>query len=573
MERFERPQRQGWRTEVIWFLACAVLSSIYCVTSASHLGPTVDEPDYVFHGMNRWRTGRHNLFMNGGIMPLPCEVQTLPLYLVERVRGDPFEVTPDCTSLLPWVRAGNLVFWWMLLAYSGHLGRQLGGPWGGRVAMAWLACEPNLLAHANLATTDLSLAACLVALLAHYRAGRVDAWAKWRWRVGLPLLLAALTFLAKASAVVYVPVVLLAVELERLGRTVLFPMPEDEPAVSFWRRAGAFVHTGLLDGVQVVGGGMLLAVLYCGFGSGSAFRGEWAIANQPHGLIGHALWQINQYCRSYAIGTLVFQMCHQEQGHGGAFLLGHWHPDGIWHYFPVALLLKIALPLLLGGLTIAVTRPRTLANAVFLAAIMLVLYSLNCRVQIGIRLFLPVIPLLGTAIAAAIVELYHRLPVGWSRGLVRIATASAISWTVIGSATAWPHALCYANEIGGGPSRNHLNLSDSNHDWGQGLPELLAWQLSHANAPLSIWYFGTDPRAKKSPLTPIALGALSPDAAREQLKGRYLAVSMSHLYGGAGQCPIGERLRRMQPADRTMTFLIYDFTQPDEVAGLGSAGE
>jgi hypothetical protein len=356
MERFERPQCQGWRADVIWLLVCAVLSSIYCVTSASQLGPTVDEPGYVFHGMNRWRTGRHNLFMHGGIMPLPCEVQTLPLYLVECVRGEPFEVTTDCTRVLPWVRAGNLVFWLMLLAYGGYLGRQLGGCWAGRLAIAWLACEPNLLAHASLATTDLSLTACLIALLAHYRAGRVKSWSKWRWRVGLPLLLVALTFLAKASAVVYVPIVLLAVEIERLGHTLLFPKSEDE-FTALSHGIGRFLGTGLLDGVQIIGGGIGLAVLYCSFGSGSVFRGEWALANQPHGLIGHTLWQLNQHIHSYAIGTLVFQMSHQEQGHGGALLLGEWYPDGVWYYFPAALGLKIALPLLLGAVMVAGTRP------------------------------------------------------------------------------------------------------------------------------------------------------------------------------------------------------------------------
>src|SRR6266849_6809071 len=179
MERFGQPRRHGWRADLVWFLVCAALSSIYCVTTASQLGPTVDEPGYVFHGMNGWRTGRFNLFMHAGVTPLPSTVQTLPLYLAERLRGQPFDVVENCLPVLPWVRAGNLCFWWVLLAYGGHLGRTLGGRWGGRLAVAWLACEPTLLAHASLATTDLSLAACLLALLTHYRAGRIDGRAKW----------------------------------------------------------------------------------------------------------------------------------------------------------------------------------------------------------------------------------------------------------------------------------------------------------------------------------------------------------------------------------------------------------
>jgi hypothetical protein len=105
------------------------------------------------------------------------------------------------------------------------------------------------------------------------------------------------------------------------------------------------------------------------------------------------------------------------------------------------------------------------------------------------------------------------------------------------------------------------------------VPELLAWQQGHAEAPLTIWYFGTDPRAKMAPLTPINLHDLSPDAARAKLQGRYLAVSTSHLYGGAGQCATGEMLRGIQPVARTTTFLIFDFTRGGAIALPGGAGE
>jgi hypothetical protein len=553
-------ERQGWRWDVLWFLACAVLSSAYCVTSAGQLGATVDEPDYVFHGMNRWRTGRHNLFMHGGIMPLPCEVQTLPLYLVECARGEPFEVTPDCTQVLPWVRAGNLVFWWILLAYSGYLGRQLAGHWAGRMAMAWLACEPNMLAHASLATTELSLAACLFALLAHYRAGRVDGWAKWRWRVGMPVVWAGFAFLAKASAVVFVPLILFAVELERLARGDVF-RPDEMATLSIWQRLGHFVRGALLDGAQVLGGGFLLAVVYFGFGSGSTFRGEWALTYQPRGLIGHGLWQVNQHLHSYAVGAMTFQMWHQEEGHGGSLLLGHWYPNGVWYYFPAALSLKLGLPLLGGVCAAAVAKPRMLANAVVVAAALMLLYSLHCRVQIGIRLFLPIVALLVIGVSAAAVRCCQQAVSEWRRALIVAVTVCAVAWTLWGTLTVWPNALCYANEAAGGVQRNHLNLCDSNHDWGQGLPELLAWHRAHGDAPLSVWYFGHDPALQSAPLTPIDLHHQPPEVLKARLQGRYLAVSMTLLFGGPGQSPLGEHLRAIKPVGQTTTFCIYDFTQ------------
>src|ERR1700722_6870700 len=104
----------GWRTEVVWFVTCALLSSAYCVSSAAQLGATVDEPDYVSLGLSFWRTGRHTAFLYPGTMLLSSDVQTLPLALAERLRGVPF-TADDLPQCLPWARAGNLLFLWLLL--------------------------------------------------------------------------------------------------------------------------------------------------------------------------------------------------------------------------------------------------------------------------------------------------------------------------------------------------------------------------------------------------------------------------------------------------------------------------
>jgi len=96
-------------------------------------------------------------------------------------------------------------------------------------------------------------------------------------------------------------------------------------------------------------------------------------------------------------------------------------------------------------------------------------------------------------VAAAVVGCYGLVCVGWQRVLLRTAVVCAVGWTLWGSVAVWPDALCYANEVAGGAWRNHRNLGDSNHDWGQGLPELIAWQRAHGDAALSVWYFGHDP--------------------------------------------------------------------------------
>src|SRR5204863_2814462 len=91
----------------------------------------------------------------------------------------------------------------------------LAGPWGGRLAVALVACEPNMLAHASLATTDIAVTACLMALLYHFRTGREAGWVRRR---AVPAVWFGLAILAKASALVYGPLCLIVLEGERLAR-------------------------------------------------------------------------------------------------------------------------------------------------------------------------------------------------------------------------------------------------------------------------------------------------------------------------------------------------------------------
>src|SRR5436190_18676131 len=88
----------------LWFLALGVASSTWCVTAARELGPTFDEPLYIARGLDCWRTGSHSGLMKLGTMPLPVDVDTLPLYLWEKVQGRRIDPEKDLDSILPWAR-------------------------------------------------------------------------------------------------------------------------------------------------------------------------------------------------------------------------------------------------------------------------------------------------------------------------------------------------------------------------------------------------------------------------------------------------------------------------------------
>jgi hypothetical protein len=323
-----------------------------CVTAGRELGPTFDEPFYLQAGLHSWHTWHQKDLLTAGTMPLPAKVVTLPLFGWELLRGERLDVLSHLDDWLPIARAMTLVFWFLLLL-GGYLGGRIwSGELAGCLAVAFLAVEPILLGHASLATTDLAFTACLLLLAVTFKAGRDGSQ---RRRITIPAILCAVTLLAKASAIVFIPVVLLAIEVEhrwQLGQL------RDRAA---WKQSAR-------DLFAIGWRGLLMVFVMCPF----AFR------------------------------AFRMQFEHNIAGHGMTFLLGEASADGFWYYFPAALAIKTSLALLV-LLALVLIRPHYLANGPMLAALALLLLSPAFRVQIGVRFVLPVIgfAILGLAIGLA----------------------------------------------------------------------------------------------------------------------------------------------------------------------------
>jgi hypothetical protein len=562
----ERAGRDTLLLNWCWFLAFGLASSVWCVTAAWDLGATFDEPIYVERGLEHWHTGSYHGLLKLGTMPLAIDLQTLPIYLWERCTGKTLDAEAGLDQLLPWARAATLLFWWLLLTYTWWAGRLLAGDWGGRLAVAFVACEPSLLAHAGLATTDLAVTACLLALVYHFYTGREHGWLR---RVGLPALWFGIAVLAKASGLVFGPLCMLAVEVERrlreqrrqgLPLTTFFTWP----ALRHFSPWGAFGR----DALQVLALGLVLVFVYCG----SDWHPEPAFVAWAHGLpdgpgARTVAWLADHLCIFPNAGDgIVRQVRHNVRGHG-TYLLGVMRPRAIWYYFPVALSIKLSLTLLLLPVLLLVTRARTLVNWACVTVVALLVFSLTCRVQIGVRFFLLLMVLLSVGLAAAVAEVCRRA--GWRRVLLTAGVTYGLLWTAVCAVVVWPHGLCYTNELWGGSRTGYLCLSDSNYDWGQGLHELAEWQRSVGLPELDVWYFGTDPLIHALPMRALHLHDLPiKDEAglRAEVRGRYLAVGTSLLYGMPCDTPsywaVNALLHGRRPVARTPTFFIYDLREP-----------
>lgn len=542
-------------SDALWLFCFALASSIWCWSAAAALGPTFDEPTYLRCGIEHWQTGSYKPLMRLGTMPLAIDVQTLFVRLFATGGGS----SVPLPHALPWARAGTLLFWWALLFYAMRAGLTIGGRWGGRLAVALLASEPVVLGHAALATTDIPVAACLLALAVEFHAGRAGNWPR---RLVLPAMLCGLSILAKASALAFAPICLVVIELQRrLWPTTPLP-PGGEIASKPPRGRGS-----LLDIVLIVTGGLLLTFLYCGsdWTTEPTFV-QWA-KTLPAGRVHDAMLWISEHLRIFtnAGEGLVQQVKHNIRGHG-AFILGHEYRRAVWFYFPVALTIKLSLSLLAGVVVLATLARATLRNWASFIALALLAYSLTCRVQIGVRLMLPLIVFLCVGLGSAAAIALRQFS-GWKRTVIGFWLVLGISSSAWAAVHVWPHGIAFTNAAWGGTSNGYRLLSDSNYDWGQGLPDLRDWLQRQHEPALEVWYFGSDPSVHEPPLHELPLQSLTDENVADAIRGKLIAVSTTLLYGAyTARSPSASEaaalFRSLTPRDRTLTFFIYDLRQP-----------
>ncbi len=559
--------------EWLWLVFWCVLGSLWCVSSGTRIGPTYDEPFYLEEGLRIWRTVQPGGLLQKGTMPLPIVVTTAPVRAWELLRGKPIDLTTEFHDAIALARPATLVFWWLLVVYGSLLARRVGGPLAGWLAVPLLACEPNLLANAALATTDVALSACLLAFLYHYQSGR-DA--PWRWRVGLPAVLYAVALLAKASALVFCVLVMVTLEALRALEQSTEQAGCRGRLRAVW--SALWTRSFLRDTAQIIFIGLAVAFVACG----SDWKPERSFFHWSHGLRASPFTSVmvwlSENLRLFPNGgqAIARQIKHNIQGHG-AYILGHTAPRALWYFFPVALTIKLALPLLLLPLCLAFLSPRSLANRLTALAGVFLLFSLNCHVQIGIRLVFPLVAFLILAVSSALAHAWEQSR-GNRRGVLVGLTSGALAWMVAAAGTAWPNGLQYVNEAWGGSKTGYLCVGGSDYDWGQGMGPLDSWANGRS---LGLLYFGTDPlaqapRYKSLNALVVAGQEVSESMLIEQLGGRELAVSTAFLYGPPLGTPAFQHLlaelRRREPVARTDCFFVYRFPASERERPTPAAG-
>jgi hypothetical protein len=547
--------------DLVWLFVIGFASSVWCLSAATKLGAVFDEPFYIKAGLKSWQTRSNKPLMRSGVMTLPTDVQTLPIYLWETFLGQDFDHVEELHTVLPLARGMNLVFWWLLLVYAMRLGRTFGGAWGGRLALVLVACDPNLLGHATLATTDIASVACFLVLVYHFWHG---LGCDWKRRVLVPGLCYGLAVQAKASGMVYGMEAMVVLGLWHLARagTLIPPLGLGlrGKIAHLWHATYGLRKDLTISAII----GFVCVFVY----TGSDWQAEpgfvkWA-EELPEGPLRSVMDPLSRNLQIFtnAGEGLVFQIKHNVNGHG-TYLLGEWYESATWQYFPVAVTMKVPLPIFALLAAVILIHRRNLFTPPAAIALLLFALSPTCRVQIGVRFMFPAMVLGYIALAAAIAR-------GWaspdSRFVPRWFVAGVLAALAATSVWVWPHGISYFNQFWGGPSAGPRLLHDSNCDWGQGLPELREWMAAHKQKTIAVWYYGNDPAVNAPPFYRSHLSLLAHNGDPFLIRWvcgceKLVAVSIGCLYGH-DEMTLSHRqaldwARSQTPVGRTTFFVIY----------------
>jgi hypothetical protein len=336
-------------------------------------------------------------------------------------------------------RMGTLPFFWIACCVVFAWGRRYYNRAVAALAVCIFTFIPTVLAHAGLATTDMALTAFLGAAFLTLMMWLEDPTMR---RAAIFGLCAGLVIASKFSSLVFFPAAVTV--------SLIWYLVDSRPSVGrLWADA------------QVRWRALALASLVC-------CLAIWAVFRFSFGKVYFA--NISLPAPELFLGIHEVS-AHNDMGHAG-FLLGQIGKTGWWYFFPVLLMFKTPLGLLIllaAGLWLGM-RKRLAFTAWWLPLTFsggILLVSMVSRINIGLRHILPVYIGLSLIGAAAI---YRLLEEARERRWLAGAVLILCGWFAGSSLMIHPDYLAYFNELAGDHPENIA--VDSDLDWGQDFKRL-----------------------------------------------------------------------------------------------------
>ena len=474
----QRTRRSWLVLGVVSLLGVLVLQLALSIRRESQ---TWDEACHIFDGYNHWK--RSDSGMNPEHPPLVKLLSTVPLLRLPlqmpRTRGGNFKeaafleghdflYSNNADLILFRVRMAAAVFTVLLALLVFSAAYEMFGAGPAFLALALFVFEPSILAHGAVVATDMGVACLLFATVyAFYRYVKKPSF----WRLLTVAVAAGLALAAKHSGIFLLPMLILLAGYE----VARGPRAPGDAA----RGTGARGKQALrLAASLVLAGVLALGILWSFYGfrytarpSGLAMNPPLpAYANRlssPAGrdtILALARWRVlpEAYLYGLADVKVVADATH-------SYLFGKVYPQGQLLYFPVVLVSKTTLAVLLFLLLLPIALAHRRLNGwrelVFLTLppALYFIVAVFSRLNIGVRHILPIYPFL-CVLAGLAAWAFASRGRRWA-----YLVAVVLLFDLVSSARCFPTYLAYSNELWGGPANTYKLLTDSNADWGQHL--------------------------------------------------------------------------------------------------------
>jgi|GEM_PF-1913842 len=464
---------------------------------------TYDEPYYLALGYFTLAQNDYKLRFNQSL--LPAKLHALPLLPLSLTPPEFIRLDAAAPEVLLRVTRMTSVLLGVLLAWLVWASASaLGGEAAGLIALFLTTLDPNMLAHAALATNDMPVTAfafasawTLVRYLQKSTSARAAVWGA----------ATAAALLSKYSALFLGPAALLLIALDGARRP------------RWWRSRGPHAAAAAAAAVAA------FLVVY-----GPAHLGEYW-----EGLRRNNVVMLTGYKTFFAGRTSV---------------------RGFWYYFFGAIALKTPVPVLILAVpALAAGFFRREMRWLSIHVAILLIASAFVPLQLGLRYVLPVYPFLFVLAALLAVRLKPAA-----------VPAALLAAAVFASVAAAPDYLTYFNELAGGPNQGWRWLADCNYDWGQDLGNLRDYVQRENVDAVVLSYFGTATEGGigfpfqdfYSNGFPYPVARVNADAPRREI----LAVSATNLQTAdstdLGGPPL-EWLKSRAPCARVgRTIFVYD---------------
>ena len=394
-------------------------------------------------------------------------------------------------ATLTLARLGVLPFFWLTCVLVWRFMAGAFSRWHAAIAVLLLAFCPVVLAHSAVAATDAPLMAMFLASLLALRALLEDS----RWAIaigaGVVIGLASLTkftelpFLACSGGMLFLYYWISKKRFPVAWRALLLAAVVF--ALTIW--AGYRFSHG-----PIVVPGQLPAEQQAKFAKLPSLEKKLLLSRYV---------PAEEFFRGFKAARYQGNI-----GRRDSYLLGQVYNGRRWYFFPVAILVKTPIPMLLFALAGAgcglVRCLQWSSRPVFLIAGVAgpLAVGMAGSVNIGLRHILPIYPFLAMLAAVGAMTLWE---VQAGAMVARAAVVLLLVWNVVGCLRAAPDFLAYFNEPAA-PYASRI-LVESDLDWGQDLKRLSA-RLDQVHAEeVSIAYFGVADLSKRLTQKPSLLQA------------------------------------------------------------------